>query len=132
MRVKNKLLLSILTAVMCTLCLSVSAFAFVDSSDTHKINFSLSFDSDKASCIVEITGAEGTDSISDCTVTLADSDGSVVNSWSGLSSNSGTLRITKSTLGVVKGHTYTLSVTATVHRNGNAETVTDSFTLKYN
>ena len=114
------------------MCLSVSTLAFVDSSDTNSIRLFLSYDSDKASCTVEIKGAEGTDSISDCTVTLADSDGSVVNSWSGLSSNSGTLRIIKSTLGVVKGHTYTLSVTATVHRNGNAETVTDSFTLKYN
>lgn len=131
MRVK-KLLLSILTAVTCAMCLSVSTLAFVDSSDTNSIRLFLSYDSDKASCTVEIKGAEGTDSISDCTVTLADSDGSVVNSWSGLSSNSGTLRIIKSTLGVVKGHTYTLSVTATVHRNGNAETVTDSFTLKYN
>lgn len=132
MRVKMKQLLSVLTSVIFFLCLSVSTFALVDSSDTNSVNFSLAFDSDKASCTVEIKGAEGTDSISNCTVTLKDNGGTFTKTWSGLSSSNSTLRVIKSTSGVVKGHTYTLSVTATVHRNGKTETVTDSFTLKYN
>ena len=132
MRVKNKLLLSILTAVMCALCLSVSTFAIVDSSDTHRISFSLSFNSGKATCYVKIVGADGTDSFSNWTVTLTDDDDSTYKkTWSGSNVSGDTLTVTKTASGAITGHTYTLSVTATVHRNGNTETVSDSFTSTY-
>lgn len=104
----------------------------MDYSDDNQITCSLSFSSNKASCFVEIIGAQGTTSISDCTVTLTDSKGNEVKSWSGLSAIGSKLTVSKSATGVVKGEKYTLSVTATVHRNGSTETVSDSFTATYN
>ena len=119
-------------AVICVYCLTVSAFAQMDYSDVHKINFRLSFNSNSASCYVEIKGATGTTSISDCIVTLTDSSGNEVKSWGGLSGTGSKLIVSKTASGVEQGKTYTLSVTATVHRNGESETVSDSFTRTYN
>ena len=118
--------------VLCIISMAVSAFAQTDYSDNNKITFSLSFSSNKANCSVEIKGADGTTSISNCTVTLTDSKGNEVKSWSGLSATGPKLIVSKSASGVVKGEKYILSVIATVHRDGSSETVSDSFTATYN
>jgi len=118
--------------MICVYCLTVSAFAQMDYSDTNQITFSLSFYSDSASCSVEIKGATGTTSITDCTVTLTDSSGNEVKSWGVLSATGSKLTVSKTASEVEQGKTYTLSVTATVHRNGESETVSDSFTRTYN
>lgn len=123
---------AIALAVICVYCLTVSAFAQMDYSDTNQITFSLSFYSNSASCFVEIKGATGTTSISDCTVTLTDSNGNEVKSWGGLSVTGSKLTVSKTASGVEYGKTYTLNVTATVHRNGESEIVSDSFTRTYN
>lgn len=99
---------------------------------TNEIIISLSFTSDKAYCSAEISGAIGTTSITDCTVTLTDSKGNEVKSWSGLSAVGYRLIVVETAQGVKKGETYTLSVTATVNRDGRSETVSDSFTRTYN
>lgn len=123
---------AIALAVICVYCLTVSAFAQMDYTDTYKVKFSLSFYSSNANCLVEIKGATGTTSITDCTVTLTDSSGNEVKSWRGLSATGSKLIVSKTASGVEQGKTYTLSVTATVHRNGESETVSDSFTRTYN
>lgn len=119
-------------AAICLYCLKVPAFAQMNYTDTHKITFSLSFYSGNANCSVEIKGATGTTSISHCTVTLKDSSGNVVKSWPGLSATGSKIIVIKTASGVEQGKTYTLSVTATVHRNGESETVSDSYTRTYN
>ncbi len=116
-----------LVILSCTVC----AFAAVESDDTNKVMPSVSFSSDIAYCSVKITSASDTTSITDCTMTLTDSYGNVIRSWSGLSSTGSSLTVSKITSGVSKGETYTLSVSATVHRNGSAEPVSGSYTAKY-
>ena len=73
----------------------------------------------------------GTTGISNCTITLTDSNGSVVKSWKNLSATGSTLTFLKTVSGVTKGETYTLSVTATVKTNGSSENVSDSVTKTY-
>lgn len=114
----------------------VSVTAFADQiqpyySDTTPVKLSLGFSSGKATCSVMITGKSGTTSINDCTMTLTDDSGTVIASWSNLSSSGSSLSSTKKASGVTKGKTYTLSVTATVKRNGSSETVSDSVTRTY-
>ena len=123
---------AIVVSVMCAFCLTLSVFSYLDYSDTNEIIISLSFTSDKAYCSAEISGAIGTTSITDCTVTLTDSKGNEVKSWSGLSAVGYRLIVVETVQGVKKGETYTLSVTATVNRDGRSETVSDSFTRTYN
>jgi hypothetical protein len=116
------------------ICLSVSVSAEGIQPyylDTNKTQITLSFSSGKATCSGTITGKTGTTSISDCTVTLTDSKGNVVKSWSNLSSSGTILAFTKTSSGVTKGETYTLSVKATVNRNGSSETVSDSVSNTY-
>lgn len=112
-------------------CLSISVFAEPRYSDSSSITLSLSYSSSGASCYARIKGSTGTSGISDCTVTLTDSKGNVVKSWTNLSATGTTLTFSRTASGVTKGETYTLSITATVKRNGSSETVSDSVTKTY-
>ncbi len=114
----------------------MSVTAFADQiqpcySDTNPTKLSLSFSSGKATCSVMITGKSGTTSITNCTMTLTDDNGTVIASWSNLSSSGDSLSSIKKASGVTKGKTYTLSVTATINRNGSSENVSDSVTRTY-
>lgn len=97
-------------------------------SDTHSVTIQLTFDGTTAYCEAELTGANGTKSITDGSLILTDSQGNPVGKWTNLSSNTDTLAISKSITGLNKGGTYTLSFSATVNRNGNAEPVSKSIT----
>lgn len=113
-------------------CLGMSVYAQPRYSDNNRIVLSLTFSSSKgATCYGKITGDVGTTSITNCTVTLTDSNGNPIKSWSNLSSAGSTLIFSKTASEVTKGETYTLSVTAEVHRNGSSETVSDSITATY-
>ena len=113
-------------------CFADSVYAQPRYSDNHRITLSLTFSSSKgATCYGKITGAAGTTSITNCTVTLTDGDGNQVKSWNNLSATGTTLIFSKTASGVTQGETYTLSVTATVYRNGSSETVSDSVTATY-
>ena len=59
------------------------------------------------------------------------SNGDVIASWNNLSSAGAILAFTKTTSDITKGETYTLSVTATVNRNGSSENVSASVTKTY-
>ena len=100
-------------------------------SNNNKITLSITYSSDEAVCYVKIIGDIGTTSITNCTVSLTDSNGNEVKSWSNLSSQSTMLICTKTASSVTKGETYTLSVSAYVNRNGSSEHVTDSISKKY-
>lgn len=113
-----------------TFCFAVSVSARY--SDTNTITLSLSYSSEKgATCYGKIIGKSGTTSITNCNFTLTDSDGNEVKSWSNLSATGATLTFSKSASGVTKGETYTLSVSATVNRNGSSENVSDSISRTY-
>lgn len=98
--------------------------------DTNRVQLTLTFSSNNATCSGTISGKTGTTSITNCTITITDSNGIVAASWDGISSNSSVLTF-KRTASVTKGETYTLSVTATVNRNGSSETVSGSITKTY-
>lgn len=112
-------------------CLSTSVSAEPRYSDNSTITLGLSYSLSGASCYARIKGSAGTTSISNCTVTLTDGKGSVVKSWTNLSATGTTLSISKTVSGVTKGETYTLSITATINRNGSSETVYDSISKTY-
>ena len=75
-------------------------------SDTNRMQITLSFSSGKAICSGTIFGKKDTTSISDCTVTLCDSNGNIVSSWSDLTSSGNILNFYKSSSNITKGETY--------------------------
>lgn len=97
-------------------------------SDTHSVIVHLVFYGTTAYCEAEIRGANGTSSITDGNLILTDSNGNSVGKWTNLSSTTDKLSVSKSVTGLTKGETYTLSFSATVNRNGNAEPVSNSST----
>lgn len=131
MKNKIRLLISFFTVLCVIFCLSISVSAEPRYSDNCSITLKLTYSSSGASCYARIKGNTGTTSISNCNVTLTDSSGDTVKSWTNLSANGTTLIFSKTASGVTKGETYTLSVTATVKRNGSSETVSDSVTRTY-
>lgn len=119
-------------SVLCiTFCLSIAVSAEPRYSDNCTITLGLTYSSSGASCYAKIKGSAGTTGISNCTLSLEDSSGNVVKSWTNLSVSGSILSVSKTTSSVVKGETYTLSITATVTRNGTSETVSDSITKTY-
>lgn len=133
---KNKIKYMIAVMLSCFMLGMVSIPTFANwvqpyYSDSAQTKLSLGFSSGKAICSVMITGKSGTTSINDCTMTLTDDSGTVIASWDNLSSSGSSLSSTKKASGVTKGETYTLSVTATVNRNGSSESVSDSVTRTY-
>lgn len=114
--------------VVCTIfCLTISVSAMEPRySETTTISLNLSFTSEGAKCYCKIVGGTGTKSISDCTVTLTDSNGDEVKSWKNLSSTGSILYFSENASEATSSGTYTLAVTATVNRNGNSEPVSGS------
>ena len=135
---KFKIVFSILIALCAVLCLAMSISAASANaakpyySETQSVTLSLTFSSEGAACYGNILGKPGTTTIDKCTFTLKDSKGTTVKTWSDLSSTGATLIFSKTASAVTQGEIYSLSVTATVHRNGNSEKVSDSITVKYN
>ena len=91
----------------------------------------LSFSNNYANCDVSIQGKSGTSSITNGSVVLKDNYGNTIKSWNNLSATGSLFTFSKSTSGVISGNTYTLTVIATVNRNGIAETVSESITSTY-
>ena len=81
-----------------------------------------------ASCSFKAVGNSGTTSISATAVLYrVNTNGTLTEqkTWSGLSADGDTL-IWSASRAVTQGHTYRLTVTATVYRGGRSETVTQS------
>lgn len=128
-RIFKLLLIGILT-----LCFSISASAAIAiepfSATTHVVN--LTFSGNTATCVVTINGASGTTRIDNVTITLRESDGTLVAQWSNLSAVGPVFTFSRNASPVTRGKTYTLSFTATIHRNGAAQPIGGSITRTYN
>jgi hypothetical protein len=115
------------------LCLSLSASALATiepfSINTHFLT--LDFSGNSATCSVTITGASGTTRIDNVTITLRESNGTLINEWTNLSATGARFTFNRSTTTVVRGRTYTLSFSATIHRNGVATPISGSITRTY-
>lgn len=129
---KFKKIVSLLCASLMMMLMAVPVSATMRYTGSNMVYFYLTFSSASAGCDVRITGAEGTTSITDCTVKLTDSNGNTVKTWTGLSTSGKVLNFSGTASGVTKGETYTLSVRATVNRNNTIEIISDSFTKTYN
>ena len=130
----KKKILAILAITLTTIlicCSSVLVYAEPRYSNNNKITLSITFSENEAVCYAKIKGDTGTTSITNCTISLKDSNGNEVKSWSNLSSKSPMLVCSKTTSNITKGETYTLSVSAYVNRNGSSEYVSDSVSKKY-
>lgn len=100
-------------------------------SETNFCSVSVAFSGSTAYCDVTINGATGTTKIDNGTITLKDSSGNTVKQWTSQSATGASFYFSKSTTGVSSGNTYTLSFSATVHRNGKTENVSGSITKKF-
>ena len=74
-------------------------------SNNNKITLSITFSENEAVCYAKIKGDTGTTSITNCTISLKDSNGNEVKSWSNLSSKSSMLVCSKTTSNITKGET---------------------------
>ena len=115
----------------CIFLNTVCVYAQKDYSDANMIKADMSFSNDVIYVNVTITGAVDIRSIDDCSITITDSSGDFYKSWDNLSSQNRMLVITKTASGVTKGETYNVTVTATFNRVADSETVTETFTKKY-
>lgn len=99
--------------------------------DNNTYSLGIFYNGSTATCNLSISGASGTTKITNCNVYLKNSSGVTIASWTNYSATGDTLDFCKSTTGVSSGNTYTLSFSATVHRNGNTENISGSTTKKY-
>jgi hypothetical protein len=117
-----KLMAMFMTMVCISATVATTAAATVPiepfSNETHSLD--LTFSGNVANCNLTITGAAGTTRIDNVNIMLRDNHGTVVREWRNLSANGMTFRWSGTASPVVVGRTYTLSFTATVHRNGTA------------
>jgi hypothetical protein len=129
-----KRILKLLVLSISILCLSVGASAFIaiEPFSTHRHTLNLTFSANTANCHLTITGASGTTRIDNVTITLTESNGTLVNQWTNLSASGAIFTFNRSASPVTQGRTYTLSFSATIHRNGVAEPISGSITRTYN
>ena len=106
---------AVLIIMFCTV--TTASAAETRLSNTSSVSVWLAFSGTTAYCDAKVTGANGTTSITNGYLILTDSQGTVVANWSNLSSNSDKLTVSKSTTGLKKGETYTLTFSAKVNKN---------------
>lgn len=130
---KKKISILILMAVFMfsMLCTTVTVSAASRLTDTSRAIIKITYGSDMAYCVAKFYGADGTTSITNGKMTLKDSKGTVVATWSGLSATGDSMSVTKTTTNIVKGEKYTLTASATANRNGSSETITGSASVIY-
>ena len=126
-----KRIVKLMAMFLAVACFAVSAAAtvaiepFAANPHTLRLNFS----GNDALCELTITGAAGTTRIDNVNITLRnDTTGQNVRTWTNLSANGATFRWSGTASPVTVGHTYTLSFTATVHRNGVATPISGQIT----
>ena len=130
-----KRILKLLVLGISILCLTISASALIaiEPLSTNTYTLSLTFSGTTATCGLTINGASGTTKIDNCTVTLTDdSNGAVVAEWTNLSATGARLFFSRNASPVVRGRIYTLSFSATIHRNGTTQPISGSITRTYN
>lgn len=129
MKKKIKCLISIILSLVVIIGTAMVATAVEPRfSDTNFVDVQLIISGTTAYCTVNVTGADGTKSITDGHVTLKDSKGNVLGDWTDLSSNNEVFSDFRTVTNLVKGETYTLSFTATVNGKNGSKPVTGSRT----
>lgn len=128
---RKKFFVSVCVAVVLLMHMVIPVYAQLDYDTNTSIIQTLSFSSNEASCYAKIRGGNGVTEITDGTLTLTDSSGTVVEKWDNLSSPSSILIVSKTAKDVTKGETYTLTITATVKTSSSSETITESITRTY-
>ena len=124
----NKLIVILLVFVM-VVSLATTAFAVeARYSNIKRIAANISFSGTTASCSVRIFGDESVTSITDVNITLSDSRGNTIESWSNLSSTGQNFTFFDTVTNLTKGETYTLSFSASVNVGGNSEPISGSST----
>ena len=126
-----KILTVALVSVLCIHICTVHVNSALYYNGTCNISCTNDFSEDKMRVVVNIKCDSDVDSIDNCSITVTDSGNKFEKSWTGLSSNSSYLNVSKTASGVTKGETYTVTVTATLHIGNDSETVTETFTEKY-
>lgn len=127
----KKILASVCAAIVLLMHMVIPVYAQLDYDTNTSIILTLGFSSNGASCYANIDGDNSATAITDGTLTLTDSSGTVVEKWENLSSPSSILIVSKTAKGVTAGNTYTLTITATVKTNHSSESVTKSITRSY-
>lgn len=127
----RKIFVSVCVVVILLMNIVIPVYAQLNYDTNTDITLTLNFSSDRASCYAKVSGGSGTTKITNGTLTLTDSSGTVVAKWENLSSSSSVLIVSKTAPGVTKGNTYTLTITATVQTADSSESVTRSITRTY-
>lgn len=127
----KKILVSVclIAALLMSMVIPVHAQLYYDTNTD--VTLTLGFSSSGASCYSQISGGSGVTKITDGTLTLSDSNGTVVEKWENLSSGNSILIVSKTAKDVTQGNTYTLTITATVNTSTSSETITKSITRTY-
>ncbi len=128
---RKKFLASICVVVILLINMVIPVHAQLYYDTNTDITLTLNFSSSGASCYTKILGGNGVTEITDGTLSLTDSSGTVVEKWENLSSPSSILIVSKTAKGVTAGNTYTLTITVTVKTSSSSETITESITRTY-
>ncbi len=129
MRKKFVVSICLVVVLLMNMVIPVHAQLYYDTNTDIMLN--LSFSSNAASCYVSIDGGNSVTGITNGTLVLTDSSGSVVKRWDNLSSATSMLIVSKTAKNVTKGETYTLTTTVTVKTSTSSETITESITKTY-
>lgn len=127
----KKLLVSVCVVVVLLMHMVIPVQAQLYYDTNTDITLTLNFSSNGASCYAKVDGDNSVTNITDGTLTLTDSSGTVVEKWGNLSSTSSILIVSKTAKNVTKGETYTLTITVTVKTSTSSETITESITRTY-
>lgn len=131
-----KRILRLLVLGISIVCLSVSASAAIAiepfSINTNTHTLSLAFSGNSAICDLTIIGASGTTRIDNVNITLQENNGTIVAEWKNLSASGTRFIFSRTATTVVRGRTYTLSFSGTIHRNGGTTPISGSITRTYN
>lgn len=126
---RTKKIFSIILSIVIVIGFTATASAAESRySDNSRSTLKLSFIGTTASCSVRIFGAESVTSITDVNITLSDSRGNTIESWSNLSSTGQNFTFFDTVTNLTKGETYTLSFSASVNVGGNSEPISGSST----
>ena len=130
-------ILPVIAAIMTLVIMTSITASAADStvkprySETSSISFGLRFNSDTAYCSITVISNNSTIPIVNGEVTLRDSSGTVLATWSNLYASDGVLNFYELYTPVTKGETYTLKITASVVGKTRVELISEEYTRTY-
>lgn len=130
-------ILPVIAAIMTLVIMTSITASAADStvkprySETSSVSMSLRFNSNIAYCSVTVISNDSNIPIVNGEVTLTDSRGNVVATWSNLYASNGVLDFYGRHTPVTKGETYTMTITASVVGKTRVEHISESYTNTY-